>query len=131
MKFEELIVLAKGMLENSYSPYSKFRVGCAVLTQSGRVYTGVNVENSSFGGTICAERVAICNAISHGERSLKAIAIASDQEDYIFPCGICRQFIGEFADEDTVVVCSNKKGQYVRRNLNEILPNAFSMKKEC
>jgi cytidine deaminase len=127
MKIEDLILKAKEVLKNSYSPYSKFRVGAAVLSESGKVYEGVNVENSSFGGTICAERSAICSAVTYGERKVKVIAIASDQEEYIFPCGICRQFIAEFAEDDTVIVCSNSKGDYVQRTLKEILPNYFTL----
>jgi cytidine deaminase len=127
MKIEDLILTAKGILKNSYSPYSKFRVGAAVLTESDKVYVGVNVENASYGGTICAERSALCHAVTDGERKIKVIAIASDQEDYIFPCGICRQFMAEFAEESTIIICANGKGEYVQRTLREILPNYFTL----
>ncbi|KAI9204964.1 cytidine deaminase-like protein [Polychytrium aggregatum] len=81
---------------HSYSPYSKFRVGAALLAKSGRIYSGCNVENASYGGCICAERTAFVKAVSEGEREFVAIFISSDLEDFISPCGMCRQFMVEF-----------------------------------
>lgn len=127
MDYKIFIQKAREVMKNSYSPYSKFRVGALVLCESGNVYTGVNVENSSFGATICAERNAICNAISKGEKKIKAIFVTSDLDDYIFPCGICRQFMGEFMDEDAVVICSNKNDEYIEKSFKEILPNFFRL----
>ncbi len=127
MDYKALLQKARKIMENSYSPYSKFRVGAVVLCESGNVYTGVNIENSSFGATICAERTAICKAISEGEKKIKAVVVASDLDDYIFPCGICRQFIGEFMDEDGVVICSNKKDEYLEKSFKEIFPNFFRL----
>lgn len=129
MDYENLVKLANNIKQNAYAPYSNFHVGAALIGNSGKVYTGVNVENSSYGATICAERTAILKAISEGERNIKVLAIASDSEDYTYPCGICRQVILEFADENLVILCSNNKGEYKVFSLNEFLPNAFVFKK--
>ncbi|WP_010249073.1 cytidine deaminase [Acetivibrio cellulolyticus] len=129
MDYENLVKLANDIKKNAYAPYSNFHVGAALIGNSGKVYTGVNIENSSYGATICAERTAICKAISEGEKSIKAIAIASDSEDYTFPCGICRQVILEFADKDLVILCSNNNGKYKVFSLNDFLPNAFVFEK--
>ena len=112
--------------DNAYVPYSNFRVGAAVLTVDEKIFTGCNVENSSYGATICAERTAIVKAVSAGESELSAIAIASDSSSLTFPCGICRQVISEFANEDTKFICSNKNGEYKIYNMDELLPHAFS-----
>lgn len=126
MDDKQLIKLASDIRINSYSPYSKFRVGAALLSGSGKVYTGVNIENVSFGATNCAERTAVFKAVSEGEKEIKAIAIASDSDDLIFPCGICRQVLAEFGDENTKVICSSNNGSYKVFKLGELLPNAFS-----
>jgi homotetrameric cytidine deaminase/rRNA maturation RNase YbeY len=122
-------VLAKEALNaklNAYAPYSNFNVGAALLTESGKIYTGANVENISFSATICAERTAIFKAVSEGERKIKAIAISSDSPEIIFPCGTCLQVIYEFGDENTMIVCSNNKGDYKVFNLSVLLPYPFS-----
>lgn len=129
MDYENLVKLANDIKQNAYAPYSNFHVGAAVIGDSGKVYTGVNIENSSYGATICAERVAVCKAISEGEKSIEAIAIASDSEEYTFPCGICRQVISEFAGKNLVILCSNNKGEYKVYSLNDFLPNSFVFKK--
>lgn len=129
MDYENLVKLANEIKKNAYAPYSNFHVGAALIGNSGNMYTGVNVENTSYGATICAERTAICKAISEGEKSIKAIAIASDSEEYTFPCGICRQVISEFADEDLVILCSNNKNEYKAYKLNDFMPNAFILDK--
>lgn len=126
MDDKQLIKLASDIKINSYSPYSKFRVGAALLCGSGKVYTGVNVENVSFGATNCAERTAVFKAVSEGEKEVKAIAIASDSDDFIYPCGICRQVLAEFGDENTKVICCSNNGSYKVFKLGELLPNAFS-----
>ncbi len=125
MNIDKLVELAIKAKENAYAPYSKFRVGAALLTSNGNVYTGVNVENVSFGATNCAERTAIYSSVSAGDKEIEAIAIASDANDFIYPCGICRQVIAEFASKDIKIVCSNKKGEYKILNLEEILPVSF------
>ncbi|MDP4153115.1 MAG: cytidine deaminase [Bacillota bacterium] len=109
--------------ENAYCPYSRFRVGAALLTDNGNVYLGSNVENASLGATICAERSAIVAAVSNGERKFKAIAIAGDK-DFCYPCGICRQFISEFG-EDIEIISVNGDGDYERNLLSDIFSHMF------
>ncbi|HOB19980.1 MAG TPA: cytidine deaminase [Candidatus Atribacteria bacterium] len=110
--------------QNAYVPYSRLRVGAALLTESGKVYTGVNVENVSFGATGCAERTAIFSAVADGNTKFKAIAVASDLDTPIFPCGICRQVIAEFRIPEIIV--SDKNGNYKVYKLEELLPFAFT-----
>ncbi|KAI8887186.1 cytidine deaminase [Backusella circina FSU 941] len=104
----ELAIKAK---DASYSPYSKFRVGAALLTADDTLYKGCNVENASYGAAICAERTAYVKAVSEGHREFKALVVSSDQEDYISPCGICRQFISEFNKVDMPVYLLNSRGE--------------------
>jgi len=111
----------------SYSPYSKFRVGSALLTEDNKIYTGCNVEISSYSLTICAERNAIFKAYSKGERKFKSIAISADTEDYISPCGACRQVITDLCGNIDVILI-NGKGQYKIFKSIELLPFAFSDK---
>ena len=125
MTDNELVKKAKEAMDNAYAPYSGFRVGAALITGSGNVYTGANIENISYGAANCAERTAVFKAISEGERKLKLIAIASDNDDYIYPCGICRQVLAEFSDKSLRVLCSNKKGDFREYTLGKLLPNAF------
>ena len=126
MTDKQLIEYAQKALETAYVPYSKFRVGAALLTKSGNVYTGCNVESASLGATNCAERTAIFKAVSEeGKIEIEKIAIASDDEDYIYPCGICRQVMAEFADDDMILICTKKNGEYKTIRFGEILPNAF------
>lgn len=99
-----LYEIAQKAKDFSYSPYSKFRVGAAVLTKDGTVYFGANIENSSYGATVCAERVAIFKAVSEGKKDIVKIAIAGDSDTYLYPCGICRQVINEFMPDGIVVV---------------------------
>ncbi|CAI9730860.1 cytidine deaminase-like [Octopus vulgaris] len=93
--------------EKAYCPYSNFRVGAALLTEDDSIITGCNVENCTYGGTICAERTAMVKAVSEGKKSFKAIAVASDKKDKIAPCGICRQFMAEFGTDWDVYLTSN------------------------
>lgn len=127
--FEELLDLAKKVSENSYSPYSKFKVGATVLYESGNVFCGTNVENVSYGITLCAERSAISQGIAAGEKSkIKAIAIYSPNQKNCLPCGACRQWLAEFAPEDTSklrVVLEGCKGEAVDWGLDEIFPDSF------
>ena len=117
----------------AYTPYSGFRVGAALLTESGEIYTGCNIENAAYGPTICAERCAIFKAVSEGEHSLKAIAIAGGNEKetdmlsgYAFPCGVCRQVMREFAkDAAFKVIVARNITDFQIFSLEELLPNSF------
>jgi len=99
---KRLIEMAKRAQKNSYSPYSRYPVGASVVGASGKIYTGANIENASFGLSICAERVAIFKAISNGEKSIKNVCVVAKLAT---PCGACRQVIAEFADKDASVIC--------------------------
>lgn len=121
---EALISAASKAREHAHAPYSHFRVGAAVRAQSGRVFTGCNVENSTFGLTLCAERVAVFKAISEGERGFDAIAVVADTERLTPPCGACRQILWEFC-RDAEVILANLSGQSVVRRMSELLPDAF------
>lgn len=112
--------------KNAYAPYSKFKVGAAVLMENDKIYTGCNIENASYGATNCAERTAIFKAISEGNRKICAIAIVSTDDEYTYPCGICRQVIAEFADENTEIILGKKSLEYIVKTLAEILPGAFT-----
>ena len=118
----ELYEIAEKARENAYAPYSGFRVGAALLTPEGRIYTGVNVENGSYGATICAERTALVKAVSEGERSFDAIAVSAGDR-VAFPCGICRQFMSEFGMDIRIIV--KEAGELVTMRLSELLPEAF------
>lgn len=111
--------------KKAYSPYSKFNVGACLLTASGKIYTGANIENSSYGATICAERNAINSAVFDGEREFVAIAIMSSSNDYTFPCGICRQVMCEFSKDMQVIVAKNENDYKVFTAL-ELLPHCFT-----
>ncbi|HOO33629.1 MAG TPA: cytidine deaminase [Thermotogota bacterium] len=122
---KELINKAIKQLDNSYSPFSKFRVGAALLGKSGKIYTGSNVENSSYGLTICAERAACVKAVSDGEREFEGIVVATETDEPGTPCGACRQFLWEFGDMEVVLV--NPKGAIKRQMLSELLPGGFRL----
>ncbi|GIY77467.1 cytidine deaminase [Caerostris darwini] len=124
--FPDLLERSKSALINSYCPYSKFSVAATLLTEDGRIFTGVNVENASYGLTICAERSAICMAVSEGCTKFKAIVIATgaDSDDCIGPCGACRQFLAEFGTEWDVYF-TRKDGTYIKCTVAELLPHAF------
>lgn len=128
MENNELIKYAINALSMSYSPYSEYKVGAALLTKSGKVYTGCNIENSSYGATNCAERTAFFKAISEGEREFDSIAIVAEK-DGVFcsapPCGICRQVMSEFCDNDFRIIISTSDNNYDEFRLSELLPNAF------
>jgi len=120
---EKLITSADQAALKAYAPYSRFRVGAAVLADDGTIYTGVNVENRSYGLTICAERNAIAHAVAMGMKSIKAVAIYSpDSEDPLPPCGACRQVITEFAAPDAVVICCGSNGKAVEIPVSELYP---------
>ena len=131
MTHEELYEVAEKARENSFAPFSKFRVGAAVLLKDGRVYTGVNIENSSYGATICAERTAFVKAISEGALKgdadgcpFEAIAVSAGEDEAV-PCGICRQFMFEFAPEITVI--TKRAGELIARPLSRLLPEGFRL----
>ena len=125
MNNEELVKLSLSTREYAYVPYSKFKVGAALEMDDGKIYTGVNIENGSYSATNCAERTAIFKAISEGGKRIKKIAISSDSSNITFPCGICRQVITEFSDENTVIICSNVNGDYKEYKLKELFPYPF------
>ena len=125
MTEEKLVALAKEAMKNAYAPYSKFQVGAALLAKDGRVFTGCNVENASYGATNCAERTAIFKAVSEGYREFDAIAIVASSGDFASPCGICRQVLAEFMPDGKVILDSKEKGM-VTYSVRELLPSGFS-----
>ncbi len=120
----ELIEIAKQAMKYAYAPYSHFKVGAALITDTGHIYTGCNIENVSYGATNCAERTAIFKAVSEGERHIKKIAIVSSAGKPALPCGICRQVLSEFMDSDGIVILEieNKAKEFYLRDL---LPYCF------
>lgn len=120
-----LFEIATEIRKNAYAPFSKFHVGAALLTADGKIYTGVNVENSSYGATICAERTAFVKAISEGERDFVALAISAGETEAL-PCGICRQFIYEFAPEIAIITGTDKENINIRV-LEDLLPMGFRL----
>ena len=124
MTDKELIEAARKYRENSYSPYSHFKVGAAVLTKDGKVYGGCNIENSSYGLTNCAERTAIFKAVSEGEREFAALALIADTDGPCSPCGACRQVIADFRIPR--IIMANLRGEVKVVTLSELLPFAFS-----
>lgn len=125
MTNKELIEKAISAKSLAYTPYSKFNVGACVLAESGKTYTGANIENSTFGATICAERNAIMSAVLNGEKQLTKIAICSSANDYTFPCGICRQTMAEFADDNFEIIVAKTPDDYKIYKLGELLPYSF------
>lgn len=130
MKDEELLDLAERARQNAYAPYSGYSVGAALLAQDGSVTSGCNVENASYGGTICAERTALVRAIAEGKRSFCAIAIVGGRQgeaakEPFMPCGICRQMLREFCTEDFRVLVRGEEGTVVR-TLAELIPEGFT-----
>lgn len=121
---KELIAVAKKYREYSYSPYSRFKVGAAVLTKAGSVYGGCNIENSSYPVTNCAERTAIFKAVSEGEREIVALALIADTDGPCSPCGACRQVIAEFGIPR--IIMANLRGDVRVVTLEELLPFAFT-----
>ena len=124
---QELIDAASDVRERAYAPYSNFKVGAAVETDSGNIYTGCNVESASYGLTVCAERVAIWKGISRGEKRFGRIAVVVDTEELTPPCGVCRQIIWEFCG-DVPVILSNLHGKTETIQMSELLPRAFDSK---
>ena len=123
-EYDALIAIAKQARENAHAPFSNFRVGAALRAKSGRVYSGCNVENASYGLTCCAERVAIFKAISEGEHGFDAMAVVTDTDTLTPPCGACRQIIWEFCG-DVPVVLANLKGKIEHESSGRLLPRPF------
>lgn len=124
---QELIQEAYAAKKHSYAPYSGFHVGAALLTKGGRIYRGCNIENAAYSPTNCAERTAIFKAVSEGETEFKAIAIVGDGEEYLAPCGVCRQVMQEFVTPETFdVIMVGKDTDYRKMKLAELFPASFS-----
>ncbi len=124
---KELIESAVNARERAHAPYSNFKVGAAIHTKDGKIYTGCNIENATYGLTICAERVAIFKAISEGEKEFAAICVVADTDELTPPCGACRQIIWEFCG-DIPVTFANLKGDTEIVRMSELFPRAFDMK---
>lgn len=129
MTDKELVLKAIESMKNSYSPYSNFKVGAALLTENGKVYTGCNIENVAFGPSICAERVAFFKAISEGEKNFSKIAVVGGKDGIISsatpPCGVCRQVMREFCNDDFEILIVRENGNYDKVLLKDLLPNSF------
>jgi len=121
----ELIKKAMEMKERAYAPYSKFKVGAALLAKSGKIYGGCNVENASYGLSVCAERVAIFKAVSEGEREFEKLAVVTDLDEPAAPCGMCRQVMIEFGDFEVIMV-SRDGSKIERKKVSELIPKAFT-----
>lgn len=127
---EELIERAKEAMERAYAPYSGYRVGAALLTADGRIYQGCNIENAAFTPTVCAERNAFFKAVYDGVRAFSAIAVVGGKGGVISghfpPCGVCRQVMREFCGKDFVIYMGGPNGEYLEKNLGDMLPLSFS-----
>jgi cytidine deaminase len=124
MDYKALVEMAYEAAEKAYVTYSNFKVGAALLTKKGNIYTGCNIEIASFGATNCAERTAIFKAISEGEHDFTAIAIVSSSRDYTYPCGICRQVIVEFSKDIDIII--SKDYDYEVYKIDDLLPHSFT-----
>ena len=126
---EEMIELAIGQLQYSYTPYSGFKVGAALLTKDGKFYTGCNIENAAFTPTNCAERTAFFKAVSEGEREFRAICIVGGKDgvltEYAAPCGVCRQALFEFGGPELNVIMAKSPDDFIERSMDELLPFGF------
>ena len=133
MKPEELIARAKEAMTHSYSPYSGFKVGAALLCADGTVYEGCNIENASYSPTICAERTAIFKAVYDGKRDFTAIAVCGGKDGIITgffpPCGVCRQVMREFCQDDFLIYLVGPEDTYEQQTLAQLLPCSFSSEK--
>lgn len=129
ISFEKLMDEAEKARSHSYSPYSHYSVGAALLTKDGKIYSGCNIENASYTPTICAERNAFFKAVYDGVREFEAIAIIGSGESPSYPCGVCRQVMAEFCNKDFVILTANQDRTIIVKNtLNELLPNSFGPK---
>lgn len=128
MTGKELMEWAIKAREQAYVPYSKFKVGAALLDADGKIFTGCNIENAAYGPTNCAERTAIFKAVSEGSREFSALAVVADSPGPVTPCGVCRQVMAEFFEPQTPVFLGNLKGDMVETTFRELLPGAFTAK---
>lgn len=130
MDNKKLLELALDAMNNSYSPYSQCRVGAALLCKNGNIYTGANIENASFTPTVCAERVAFFKAVSQGEAEFSKIAVVGGKNGIVnkifAPCGVCRQVMREFCQDDFQIIMGEGNGEYTLVTLKELLPYSFS-----
>ncbi len=125
---KQLIEEAVNMRQKAYCPYSDYQVGAAILTKSGKIYSGCNIENASYPATICAERTAAVKAVSEGEKEFLAIAIAVSGKNTGYPCGVCRQFLNEFADPNMEIYLINRDHEVIEDKFEELFPHGFSGK---
>ncbi len=125
MTDRELMDIAQEASARAYVPYSRFPVGAAIECADGAVFTGCNVENAALGSTICAERTAVCKAVSEGNTKFVRIAIWGEGKDYCMPCGACRQVLSEFS-QDVEVLCAKAGGRYVSYKLSQLMPHTFN-----
>ncbi len=130
LKEHKLLEAAAAVRENAYAPYSGFAVGAALLTDSGRVFVGCNVENGAFAPSLCAERAAVAAAVAAGEREFAAIAVIADGSDYCYPCGVCRQVLSEFCDDAFVIFAAKTVRDFKVYRLEELLPHGFFLNKD-
>lgn len=132
MNEKELCREAVDAMKNAYAPYSGYKVGAALLTEKGKLFAGCNIENAAYTPTVCAERVALFNAISSGERNFTAIAVVGGKDGVISgafpPCGVCRQVMAEFCAPDFTVLVVTGEASYKKYTLNELFPQAFTPK---
>lgn len=126
--FEKLVPLAKSAFDKAYAPYSRFHVGAALVTKEGEFYKGCNVENASYGLTVCAERNCISAAVVDGAKDVECLVVYTEQEQLTPPCGACRQVIAEFLTEEGQVISVNHLNQSMAWNLEQLLPAAFTPK---
>jgi cytidine deaminase len=125
---KRLLAAARKARKKAYAPYSKFRVGAALLSGSGRIYAGCNVENASYGLTCCAERSAIFTMVGAGEKKITEILVIGDSEEFLPPCGACRQVIAEFAGPETRVYMCDQTGKFRETPFGDLMPHVFHLK---
>lgn len=126
MDRDRLMNLAKEMLDKAYVPYSEFPVGCALVTKSGKVYQGCNIENAAYPVSCCAERVAIFKAVSEGEKDFDQLAVIANTDRPVAPCGSCRQVMAEFFSADTPIYMGNRTGEIEETTIGNLLPYSFT-----
>jgi cytidine deaminase len=126
MDDSELLAAARDATENAYVPYSEYEVGAALLTASGEVYTGCNVENANYSNSLHAEEVAVGKAVSAGDTEFEVLAVTSSERDAVTPCGMCRQTLAEVGEDDLPVLCDGGEDGVVRYTLGELVPDTIS-----
>ena len=130
MNWEELVTIASEARDRAYAPYSGFRVGAALLTSDGKIHGGCNVENRSFGSTVCAERVAIGSAVAAGSQGIAAVVVVSESQPPAAPCGLCLQVLTEFGSPDLPILLVNPQGERQEHRLEDLHPHPFEMPKQ-